>query len=334
MVATTMEPSTEASLGPGCSSRQAVVESGLVGTLFEPESGQRVVLPSHVTVGRDPRCTLCIGDHQVSQHHCSLHWTGTYWELRDLNSANGTWVNGKRCGAEPVILGQGDELAFWKDGTIWELVSAEPPVAMAFRMDGGGVRIAENGFLALPDGDNPDVVVWQDERASWVGERDGAPLLPRDGEIVVTHGAFWQLALPFPHITTLRPDGRSLSVENIGLRFHVSRNEEFVQVEITGVDSPPEIRPRACLYVLLLLARIRLEDIAAGYAESECGWVGSERLADLLKYDAGRVNVDIYRVRDYFGSLGVKNAHGLIERRSVVRELRIGVQNIEVCSLS
>ena len=37
--------------------------------------------------------TVCIKDPSVSQKHAELSWTGLRWEVSDLGSSNGTWVN-------------------------------------------------------------------------------------------------------------------------------------------------------------------------------------------------------------------------------------------------
>ena len=38
---------------------------------------------------------MCVKDPSVSQKHAELVWTGAAWELTDLGSSNGTFVNGK-----------------------------------------------------------------------------------------------------------------------------------------------------------------------------------------------------------------------------------------------
>jgi hypothetical protein len=48
--------------------------------------------------GRDPGCDLSIDDDRVSRRHLSLRATGEGWRLRDLESKNGTWIDGRRIG--------------------------------------------------------------------------------------------------------------------------------------------------------------------------------------------------------------------------------------------
>ena len=62
-----------------------------------PSSGVSVsFFGGSVTIGRDPSSNLCINDSNVSRTHAQLTDNGREMVLRDLNSANGTMVNGRR----------------------------------------------------------------------------------------------------------------------------------------------------------------------------------------------------------------------------------------------
>lgn len=47
-------------------------------------------------VGRRGSCDITLDYPNVSSHHCELEIVNGYWHVRDLNSANGTKVNGER----------------------------------------------------------------------------------------------------------------------------------------------------------------------------------------------------------------------------------------------
>jgi pSer/pThr/pTyr-binding forkhead associated (FHA) protein len=54
-------------------------------------------LPSSVTViGRRHSCDLCIPLMSVSRRHCQLNYDEGVLKIRDLDSRNGTYLNGKR----------------------------------------------------------------------------------------------------------------------------------------------------------------------------------------------------------------------------------------------
>jgi pSer/pThr/pTyr-binding forkhead associated (FHA) protein len=48
-----------------------------------------------VTIGRDESCELCVDDPAVSGFHCAIHVRGSVFEVVDLESRNGTELNGK-----------------------------------------------------------------------------------------------------------------------------------------------------------------------------------------------------------------------------------------------
>ena len=62
-----------------------------------PSSGVSVsFFGGSVTIGRDPSSNLCINDSNVSRAHAQLTDNGREVVLRDLNSTNGTTLNGRR----------------------------------------------------------------------------------------------------------------------------------------------------------------------------------------------------------------------------------------------
>src|SRR5438105_5047624 len=73
-----------------------------------PDRGTTVEVASErFVIGRDDDCDLVLDDEKVSRHHAELRPGPDGVVVRDLDSANGTFVNGKRI-SEPRTL-QGDE---------------------------------------------------------------------------------------------------------------------------------------------------------------------------------------------------------------------------------
>jgi adenylate cyclase len=60
------------------------------------------------TLGRHPANTLRLVDREVSKEHAVIEQTGREFVLRDLNSSNGTFVNGRR--VKEMRLRDGDEI--------------------------------------------------------------------------------------------------------------------------------------------------------------------------------------------------------------------------------
>jgi serine/threonine protein kinase len=61
------------------------------------ETGQRVRLAGSSTLlGRAPECDILLKAPAVSKQHCKIRWSKGQASIEDLDSSNGTWVNGKR----------------------------------------------------------------------------------------------------------------------------------------------------------------------------------------------------------------------------------------------
>jgi predicted component of type VI protein secretion system len=78
-----------------------------------PGAGQDYVLsgPS-LTIGRYPLADIVIDDPDVSYRHALLTRGDETYRLADLGSDAGTYINGRRIGAEPVALFPGDIVLF------------------------------------------------------------------------------------------------------------------------------------------------------------------------------------------------------------------------------
>jgi adenylate cyclase len=66
-------------------------------------------LADTTSLGRHPNNTLRLVDREVSKEHCVLERLGGTYVLRDLNSSNGTFVNGRKI--KELRLRDGDEIA-------------------------------------------------------------------------------------------------------------------------------------------------------------------------------------------------------------------------------
>ncbi len=63
-------------------------------------------------VGRRASCDIVLEYPNVSSQHCELELLNGYWQVRDLNSANGVKINGQRVDCQ--FLHPGDELTIAK----------------------------------------------------------------------------------------------------------------------------------------------------------------------------------------------------------------------------
>jgi len=92
---------------PGGWSGPRAAPAGAGALYFPPGPG----LDARYTIGRDSGCDLLIEDLSVSRWHARLDRAAGRWILTDLNSTNGTRLNGWRV-RDPVLVQAGDRLTF------------------------------------------------------------------------------------------------------------------------------------------------------------------------------------------------------------------------------
>src|SRR5713101_6346098 len=81
------------------------------------------ILPGSIkTIGRAPRADFVLDAALVSRLHCRLTAGATELEVVDLESTNGTFVNGERTGR--AILKNGDRLGVGRVDLFVDLVKA------------------------------------------------------------------------------------------------------------------------------------------------------------------------------------------------------------------
>ena len=60
-----------------------------------PDRGREITVPEgELTLGRSSQCDVCLLDPILSRHHCRIRFIGGVLSVEDLDSANGTLVNG------------------------------------------------------------------------------------------------------------------------------------------------------------------------------------------------------------------------------------------------
>lgn len=82
-------------------------------TLHPPQRASRFLVVrdgESLLVGRGADCGLVLEDLRVSKRHARLHWVGSGWLLEDLQSKNGTSVNGAPASGQD--LASGDWVSF------------------------------------------------------------------------------------------------------------------------------------------------------------------------------------------------------------------------------
>ena len=75
------------------------------------KAGQRCTIgKDEVVIGRGGECDLVLPERQVSREHIRIFRDRDVYYLEDLDSKNGTWVNGRQIKNTSLPLKDGDEI--------------------------------------------------------------------------------------------------------------------------------------------------------------------------------------------------------------------------------
>lgn len=302
-----------------------------MGAVVELRSQRTIALRSRCLLGRSPACDVRADDPRVSGEHASLCWTSAGWEVRDLASKNGTFVDGRRLAVqERAALAAGSRIGL---GAAAEapcevlLVDASPPMASALHLGTGAVREAEGGVLLLPDDEHPRASLFEGGDGAWMLETASESFAVSDGEVVLIDGERWRLDLPVAS-ATMDVGSQTMTIGAIALKIGVSADEERVEIRVVRSAEETLLPPRSYHYLLLTLARARLSGASA--PEAERGWLERADLCRMLKTDEYRLNVDICRIRKQFATVGIQKASDVVQRRAGTGLLRLGVERVSV----
>ena len=294
-----------------------------VAILTHLRTGRRVTLSPETVVGRSPECRVSVSGSVVSAHHAAVRWHGEAWWVRDLGSRPGTWLAGRPLGpGEAARLVQGSTLGFGTETDPWVIEDSGEPRVLAERLGDGTQTVATGTVLLLPDDEHPTVAIVQQATGHWHLD-DGSDTEVHDGQILEVDGHRWRVSLPVMLDRTVDAKVRSLA-----LHFRVSSDEEYVEIDVIDGDHRTTLRPRSFNYLLLTLARLRLDD--AEHPEPVRGWVDQERLARMLDISFQTVNVQLYRARKALGQVREDLATRIVERQSRQSKLRFGLEAVTI----
>jgi len=302
-----------------------------LGILEDVATKERIALGPRCLLGRHAACDVIRADPRLSGEHAVVRWVDERWEVRDLGSRNGTFIDGVRLApGERAAISPGSVITLGAPSHAFLLADAAPPSPGARHKKTNVMRTAQHQVLVLPSEEEPLVTVFEDASGRWIAEHDNGTTVVRDREIFLVGGEPWMLELPCGIRSTWEASAR-ISLETLALRIAVSRDEEHVEVTIVHDGGAIALAPRTNHYLLLTLARAWLED--APDAAEDRGWVDGEGLCKMLGVDALKLNVDVYRIRKQFGEAGVVGAAGVVGRRPTTGQLRLGARSVEVTTI-
>ncbi len=101
-------PAIGTAASEGVDAKKAVGSGARVVVINGEDAGMAFMLKGTMSFGRAESSTVTIRDAKVSRQHAQIQQQGNEYILVDLNSSNGTFVNGERI--EEHVLSNGDEL--------------------------------------------------------------------------------------------------------------------------------------------------------------------------------------------------------------------------------
>lgn len=279
-------------------------------------------------------------DLEVSSLHASVTWNPKVrrWELRDLGSHNGTFVDGDRVvpGQRAPLL-EGSRVVFGRLGL--DVIDAAPPPAHAICRLTGDVRVGRNGALLLPDEGAPEVVVlrtdhgWQLGPPALLADGDDAAAEAVEGLIEVAAGQrTWQVRVPSHTRQTVRSQR---SLRDFTLVVEVREGGDRISLMLEHEEGCIALPGRAHHEVLWMLARRRLADIEAGKPRAQQGWVTQEEVIRDMRSGAAdpvsHLNVLVFRARQQLEPHAPADYKSLVERSAArTGVLRIGSERLRI----
>jgi hypothetical protein len=293
------------------------------------KDGTRLALGLRALVGRAPHALVRLASPTVSGEHARLAWQAGAWQLRDLASTNGTWLEGERLTTQAAVpLHRGSRFAFGDPDERWLLADDGPPEAQAVRVGDGFTRHPEQGLVVLGD----TACVFADKHGWWL-DIDGERRNVHDQEIVLAGGDSWRLDLPplDAVIVQITKNLEPLRVASAVLRFCVSRDEESVELNLITPGQVVALGHKTHHYLLHVLALERVHDRERGAAGAEAplppaeqGWVHVSELSRRLRLAPEHINVAIWRARQALRQHGFVDPEAIVERRARTGQVRIG----------
>jgi len=305
-----------------------------MGLLREVHGNRSCILEPEHLVGRTSHCSLLLSHAYISGQHALIRWTGTLWEVLDRGSRNGTFLNGVVLPAGPGHrLIQGSVLSLGHPDEQWLVEDASEPRVMVLADSAEVWSLAEDGVIGVPSSAHPESQIYRDTDALWKLERPGrATIALRHGDRFEASGRWWRFSSPDPVGATATSE-QSPPAGAGGLHFAVSTDEEFVELTVESEARQVNVGSRSHNYLLLTLARIRLQDHASGLPETACGWTDKDDLAQKLATTPEQIDGEVFRIRQHFVRHGLDDAATIIERRPRIKQLRIGWRHLKITTL-
>jgi hypothetical protein len=272
-----------------------------------------------------------LGQTYVSSQHALLRWNEGGWEIIDRGSRNGTWADGIQLNpGQPYRLQHGATLVFGHPEEVWVLKESGAPCVFIVDVVDEVYLLGRDGVIGVPSTEAPDCTVYRDRDGVWKLELPDQPAVPlRNGTHFQSAGRTYRFCSPAPVSSTAAAENPHTQ-RAVALHFTVSSDEEYVELSAEQAGGTISLGSRGHNYLLLTLARARMEDESRGLTEGSCGWVDKDQLAEGLRISAAQLDLEVFRIRKHCAHHQVVDAASIIERRPRAKQLRLGIRNLRI----
>lgn len=277
-----------------------------MGVIRNHNSGECVLLYAQHVVGRNPLISNTYhSEEDISKSHATIFWENGGWKLHD-HSRNGTMVNRQHLARIVTSLKEGDVVQFGNDeGTRWILYDEAAPTSYFISAEDSEKILSLASRKGVPSLDHPQVSYFYSIGRHLTLEREDVVLPLRSGTRVCFNDEGYgshEWIFVENHILDDTVDYGRL-VQSTCFDIYLSADEERISIQIKGGDWGLDLGTRSHHYLLLSLARKRIEDCEAEFAISDQGWIDMEDLSKdfSLEFqkdvDEYTINMHIHRLR-------------------------------------
>ena len=299
-------------------------------TLTNKQTQEQIILRVNHTFGRDQQTNITpLRSPSSSRNHATIVWDGEHWQIKD-SSTNGTLLNRTRAGYGTYHpLKEGMVIQFGEDpAESWEVIDLSPPITCLIPLH------HSLSFIPLHDVEilsveGKEIMVYLGEDGHWHCDVNSETSILHSGYKLGFDQFLWQFVDARPGIATASVD-HTPSPDDIQFNFEASQSEEHVSLKLVVNNSTIEFGERSHHYLLLLMARQRLEDQQKAIDNMEQGWIKKDVLVKMLGMAEQHINIQVHRFRKQVTSTlpGSTILHQIIERRP--GELRFAYSNITI----
>lgn len=158
---------------PSAQYRLVVRQGPVTGQIYELNQDE-------ISIGRDISNDFVINDAEVSRKHARLTRVGDRYRIEDLNSTNGTYIDGQRL-IGPHLMSIGEIIMFGDNmGVVFDGEPASPDATVASRVHLGNTPVAAipappEEYIRQPVPDEPEVTIYPLPDESMTGYEPEAP---------------------------------------------------------------------------------------------------------------------------------------------------------------